>query len=261
MSELPPGTQWEERTEMPKIERREPAYAQIANHYRDAILSGELAPGDRLPSISELAEQWHVARATAANAISRLQVEKAVYTSPQGTFVSSDDHITRTPGDRIRGLRPSRVANSETVILNEAHIVLAPNYVAELLGIEPGSMVIRREEITSLRGQPRMLAVDWIPTRHVMAEAELLGPPSPGGPAHIIETLTGRQITHAQDHLESREADTREAGALQITVGSPILAGVHVWSDAEGVILYGEWVMPPKQVVTYSYEVTVGDIE
>jgi GntR family transcriptional regulator len=101
-----------------------------------------------------------------------------------------------------------------------------------------------------------MLSVDWIPTGNVMAEAELLGPPTPEGPAEVITTVTGRHITHAQDHLEGREADTREAAALQLPVGSPILAGTHVWSDQDGVILYGEWVMPPKRVITYSYEVT-----
>lgn len=246
---------------MPDIERREPAYVQIANFYRNAILSGELNPGDRLPSITEIADQWHVAKATAARAIERLAVEKAVYTSTQGTFVSADDHITRTPGDRIRGPRPRRAANGEAVILNEAHIVLAPDYVAGLLGIDPGSMVVRREEITALRGRPKMLSVDWIPTGHVMAEAELLGPPAPGGPARVIETLTGRRVTHAQDHLEGRDADAREAGALGIPVGGPILAGTHVWSDVEGVILYGEWVLPPRQVITYSYEVTDEDGE
>jgi GntR family transcriptional regulator len=240
---------------MPNVERRAPAYVQIANHYRDAILAGELSPGDRLPSITDLAEEWHVARATAANAISRLQVEKAVYTSPQGTFVGSDDVISRTPGDRIRGPRPVRIASGETVTLNAAEIVLAPDYVAGLLGIEPGAMVIRREEITALRGRPRMLSVDWIPNQNVMVASDLLGDPVPEGPAHLIATVTGRRITHAQDHLESRIADTREATALGITVGSPILAGVHIWSDAEGVILYGEWVMPPRQVITYSYEV------
>jgi GntR family transcriptional regulator len=240
---------------MPEVQRPAPAYVQIATHYRDQILTGELLPGDQLPPINTIAEQWHVSSATAAKAVSRLQVERAVYSTPQGTFVSSDDHITRTPGDRIRGPRPARIGRGEKVTLNEAGIVLAPNYVAELLGIEPGSMVIRREEITSLRGRPRMLSVDWIPTKHVMAEAELLGPATPEGPEHVIATVTGRRVTHAQDHLESREADTREAGALGIPVGAPILAGAHVWSDADGVILYGEWCMPPKQVVSYSYEV------
>lgn len=245
--------------DMPEVQRREPAYVQIASHYRNAILTGELMPGDRLPPISEISEEWHVSTATAAKAIGRLQVERAVYSSPQGTFVSSDDHITRTPGDRIRGPRPARIGRGEKVALREAGIVLAPNYVAELLGIEPGSMVIRREEVTTLRGRPRMLAVDWIPTKHVMAEAELLSSATPEGPARVIETVTGRRVAHAQDHLESREADAREAEALNIPVGSPILAGVHIWSDDEGVILYGEWVVPPKQVITYSYEVTSGD--
>jgi GntR family transcriptional regulator len=240
---------------MPEVKRPEPGYVQIADFYRNAILAGELAPGDQLPSINNLAEQWHVARETASKAISRLQVERAVYSTPRGTFVSSDDHITRTPGDRIRRPRPGRPARGEKVTLNEAGIVQAPVYVAELLSIEAGGMVIRREEITSLRGRPRMLAVDWIPTGHVMAEAELLGPPTPGGPAHVIETVTGRHVTHAQDHLEGREADTREAAALNIPVGSPILAGAHVWSDSDGVLVYGEWCMPPRQVVSYSYEV------
>jgi GntR family transcriptional regulator len=233
---------------MPDIQRPIPASVQIADHYRDRILAGELNPGDRLPSILDLAEQWHVAKATATKAVSRLQVEGAVYTTPRGTFVSSDDRVIRSP-------RPARIGKGEKVTLNEAGIVLAPNYVAELLGIEPGAMVIRREEVTTLRGKPRMLSVDWIPTGHVMAEAELLGPLGPDGAAAVIATVTGRHVTHAQDHLEGREADTREAAALGIPVGSPILAGAHVWSDTEGVIIYGEWVMPPKRVVSYSYEV------
>lgn len=240
---------------MPEVQRPAPAYVQIATHYRDKILAGELLPGDQLPPINTIAEAWHVSSATAAKAVGRLQVEKAVYSTPQGTFVSSDDHITRTPGDRIRGPRPTRIGRGEKVTLNEADIRLAPNYVAELLGIEPGSMVIRREEITTLRGRPRMLSVDWIATKHVMAEAELLRPTMPEGPEHVIATVTGRHVTHAQDHLESREADTREASALSIPVGSPILAGTHVWSDQNGVLIYGEWVMPPKQVITYTYEI------
>jgi len=233
---------------VPDVERR-PASVQIADHYRERILAGELSPGDRLPSTMDLVEKWHVAKATATKALSRLQVEGAVYTTPRGTFVASDERIIQSP-------RPVRIGRGEHIALDEAGIVLAPNYVGELLGIEPGAMVIRRQEITTLRGKPRMLSVDWIPTSNVMAEAELLGELGPDGPVKVIATITGRRVTHAQDHLEGREADTREANALNIPVGSPILAGAHVWSDQEGVIIYGEWVMPPRRVITYSYEVT-----
>ena len=117
---------------------------------------------------------------------------------------------------------------------------------AELVGIEPGGMVIRREEVTTLRGKPRMLSVDWIPTGHVMAEAELLGPLGPDGPAQVIATVTGRQVTHAQDHLEGREADAREAGGARIPSAARSSPGRTSGPTQTASILYGEWVLPAQ---------------
>ena len=128
--------------------------------------------------------------------------------------------------------------------------------MAELLGIEPGSMVIRREEITTLRGRPRMLAVDWIPTRHVMAEAELLGPTTPEGPERVIADRD-RTARHPRPG-PPREPGSRHAGSRSAQhPGRQPDPGRHPRVErSEGVILYGEWVMPPKQVITYTYEVT-----
>jgi GntR family transcriptional regulator len=242
---------------MPQAERSAPAYAQIADHYRNQILQGELAPGERLPSIAEIAEEWGVAKATAAKAISRLQVEGAVWTSTQGTYASSDGVVVRTPGDRVRGSLPLRIGHGEEVVVNAADLVAAPDYVASLLGIDPHSTIVRREEVTSSHGRPVMLAVDWIPAGDTrLAPDLLLRHPIEHGPAHFIATVTGRRVTHYQDHLRGRSADAREAAELQIPIGSPVLAGVHVWSDQEGVILYGEWVLPADRVISYSGEVT-----
>jgi GntR family transcriptional regulator len=242
---------------LPEVQRSVPAYAQIADHYRDLIRSGQLSPGSKLPSISDIATDWGVARATAAQAINRLQVERAVTTSTQGTFVSSDEIVTRTPGDRIRATLPHRVGPDETIQTTAAEAVRAPDYVANLLNLDPGSEVIRREEISTIDGRPRMLSVDWIPASSTLvALGALERAPLDGGIAHFLETVTHRRITHAQDHLRGRSADTREATALQIPVGSPILAGVHIWSDPDDVVLYGEWVIPPDHDISYTYEVT-----
>jgi GntR family transcriptional regulator len=241
---------------MPEIERSVPAYEQIADHYRTLIRSGQLTPGVKLPSITDIATEWGVARTTAAQAIGRLQVEHAVHTSTQGTFVSADGIISATPGDRIRMARPYRVGPGESVAVTAAEIVIPPDYVNELLNLEPGSQVVRREEITSLRGKPVMLSVDWIPVDSTLTALGVLDTkPMEGGLAHVLETTTRRHITHGQDHLRGRSADAREAAALQVATGTPILAGVHIWSDSNNVILYGEWVMPPDRVVTYTYEV------
>jgi GntR family transcriptional regulator len=243
---------------MPSIARTVPAYEQIADHYRSLIHSGQLQPGAKLPSITDIASEWNVARSTVAQAVNRLQVEHAVHTSTQGTFVSADGIVTATPADHIRMARPYRVGKGETITVTAAEIVIPPDYVAEILNIEPGSEVIRREEITNLRGNPRMLSVDWIPVESTLTAMGVLDPkPLEGGLAHTLETITHRRITHGQDYLRGRSADAREANALQIPVGAPILAGVHIWSDADNVILYGEWVMPADRVVTYNYEIPV----
>jgi GntR family transcriptional regulator len=245
---------------VPRVERPAPPFVQISDYLRDQIHNGTLAPGERLPSIAELAREWGVATATAAKAVTRLQVERAVWSDPTGTFVSADERISRTPGERIRAARPARPGPGagEKITVTAAEIITAPDYVAGLLQVDPGSDVIRREEITTRRGRPRMLAVDWIPAGNVMEAAELLDKrPIDGGPEHVITTITGRHITHAQDYLESRGLlDAREASALQAPIGSPCLAGTHVWSDEEGPLLYGEWVLPAKVAVSYEYDVS-----
>lgn len=63
-------------------------WRQIADIYRAKIASGELAPGDRLPSITSLAQEYEVAKTTAQKVIEALRDEGLVVTSPMGTFVN-----------------------------------------------------------------------------------------------------------------------------------------------------------------------------
>jgi GntR family transcriptional regulator len=63
-------------------------WRQIAAIYRSRIESGELAPGDRLPSIRTLAQQYEVATTTAQKVIEALRDEGLIVTSPMGAFVA-----------------------------------------------------------------------------------------------------------------------------------------------------------------------------
>lgn len=68
-----------------------PASLQVADSLRTEIASGALAPGDKLPSIRNLAGRFGVAPMTAQSAIDMLRNEGLVYTSPgRGTFVRAD---------------------------------------------------------------------------------------------------------------------------------------------------------------------------
>jgi GntR family transcriptional regulator len=53
--------------------------------------------------------------------------------------------------------------------------------------------------------------------------------------------------------MHGRAADPREASFLGLPVGAPILALVHEWSDEEGIIEYGEWVLPTQVTIGYEY--------
>lgn len=235
------------------IERSKPVYVQIADDFRAKIRNGEMRPGEQLPSITQLAEDLGVSRSTVAQAYNRLQVERVVATSTQGTVVSSDGIVTRTPGDRLRTVVPT---NNESVEVTAAESVRAPDYVAALLNLEPGSEVIRREEITSIDGRPRMLSVDWIPASSTLVAMEAVEQrPLDGGIERFLESVTHRKISHTEDFVRGRGADTREAAALKITVGTPILAGAHVWTDADGVIVYGEWVIPPDHDISFAADI------
>lgn len=77
-----------------------PPYVQVASAIRDAIARQRYAPGERLPSGSELAAQYNVARMTVQNAIRALRDEGLVV-SRQGSGV-----YVRSRAERPVGLRP-----------------------------------------------------------------------------------------------------------------------------------------------------------
>ena len=57
-------------------------YEKIAADLRRRILTNELRHGDQVPSTRDLAEQWSVARGTAARAVDQLRQELMVSTHP-----------------------------------------------------------------------------------------------------------------------------------------------------------------------------------
>jgi GntR family transcriptional regulator len=52
------------------------------------IRSGELAPGDRLPSLVDMAREHGVAVSTIQKTVGQLKADGLVQTSPMGTYVA-----------------------------------------------------------------------------------------------------------------------------------------------------------------------------
>lgn len=81
-----------------------PLYKQIQEDIRYLIRSGQLRPGDRVPSEAELAEQYHVSRITTKNAINGLAAEGTLIRyRGKGTFVNQIQDELRS-ASRHKGL-------------------------------------------------------------------------------------------------------------------------------------------------------------
>src|SRR3954454_6978955 len=73
---------------VPEIQVALPKYLQMANHLREQILRGDLAPGAEVPSERQLAETWRGARPTAGRARETLRREGMLEARQgSGTFV------------------------------------------------------------------------------------------------------------------------------------------------------------------------------
>jgi DNA-binding GntR family transcriptional regulator len=84
-------------------DQAKPPYQRIADEIRDKITRGELAPGDRLDSIRDLASRYNTSPMTIQRAIALLREAGLVASSQgHGTFITTaDDHGDTSVANRL----------------------------------------------------------------------------------------------------------------------------------------------------------------
>lgn len=78
-----------------------PIYAQIIDGFREQIATGVLQPGDKLPSVRELASTLTINPNTIQRAYRRLEVEGWIATVPgKGCYVCSNEKVQEQERER-----------------------------------------------------------------------------------------------------------------------------------------------------------------
>ena len=106
------------------IDHPEPLFAQLIEQIKQAVQSGQLGPGDPLPSIRQLANDLEMNSKTVAKAYRLLERDSVVQTRGyRGTFVHPDAKanstidlnasVMSTLREAIAGFRESGVTDSE----------------------------------------------------------------------------------------------------------------------------------------------------
>ena len=79
-----------------------PIYAQIVDGFREQITGGVLRPGEKLPSVRDLAAQLAINPNTIQRAYRRLEAEGWIATVPgKGCFVCGDGEIREREKKRL----------------------------------------------------------------------------------------------------------------------------------------------------------------
>ncbi|WP_336048934.1 TetR/AcrR family transcriptional regulator C-terminal domain-containing protein [Streptomyces sp. CA2R101] len=113
-----------------------PPYRKIADAIRRRIATGELTPGDRVPSTRRITQEWGVAMATATKVLTTLRQEGLVRVVPGvGTVVAEPQRAARG-GGLARERRPRETDSG----LSRESVVRAGIKVADAEGLRALSM-------------------------------------------------------------------------------------------------------------------------
>jgi DNA-binding GntR family transcriptional regulator len=233
----------------------ESARARISRDLRELIHSGELAPGEQVPSERDLAEKYSVARMTARRAVDQLRTEGLVESvaDRRGTVVRTHNPLVTYLNLAERGARmdnPSmalddweanvRAQRREpnqvvTVHLDEP----AGRNVARWLAVEPGAPVVRRHRYREVDGDPSQLVDSWFPediASTVLPGTDRMPLREPGNvvlPGGILAALGHRQV-RIERVDSARNADPDTADALSIPHGGALLVSRWIGYRADG---------------------------
>jgi GntR family transcriptional regulator len=246
----------------------QPAYRQIADRLRERILGGELAPGDPLPSESELVAEFVVSRPTVRSALSLLKNEGRIHARQgRGVFVRAQQQRLRRSSDRYS--RRDREAGRTTLVADTAAIGppqvellrFAPQpaspAVAGRLSLAEDSLVL----VTALRLHTPEGVVQTS-TAYLPYELAKDSPAAdPGQQPWLTDTITnlarsGVHVDRVREEVIARVPTPQEATELRL--GS----GQHVFEIARTMFANGapveacDLVMPVDRYVL-AYDIAV----
>jgi GntR family transcriptional regulator len=211
-----------------------PLYLQIEDSLRSQIDSGQLRPGDRVPSEKELAAIYDVSRMTARRATDALVTEGVLVRQPgKGTFVAQDKlpFAAATLSSFSNTMRVLGLSVTSRVI--DLQLVDPPLKVVKDLQLIPGQQVVYLRRLRLIDGEPMALMSTFMAESFypALAAADLSAQPI----TQIMEAASGLKLVASRDHIEASLARPDEAELLGIRTGAPVLLARGIVYESGGM--------------------------
>lgn len=233
-----------------------PIQLRIADEIRMRIERGDLSPGDSLPTLAELADQWGCSVGSARAAVALLKAQglinagrgkaPVVRIAPKKVIRSSERHQV----EKDLAIKPE----AERAVVGEAETnlkmqisqqrftsrydqLVAGNELAKVFNISPTDLVLRRRYESTDRDSGLLLSSSdsYMPLKLVSTNPALLdegNEPWPGGTQHQLLTV-GIEIMSMVDEVTARMPTTAEAHAWGLPDGVPLVLCRRISFDAD----------------------------
>ncbi len=198
----------------------EPAYKRIQGAIRRRIDSGQLKPGNVVPSERELAKLHRVSLMTARHALTDLARDGIVERRHgAGTFVAPPKvHFNKLLGYTEQMASLGLTAHSRIV---SSAIVNREHEIAARLGLQPTSRLGRLERVRLVATEPVALEICYWSADDF--PALIAAPLDRVSLFKLIERDCGIEMAYADEEIDATDADQRTADLLSIPRGAPLL--------------------------------------
>ena len=243
-----------------------PKYESIADELREQIIGGALAPGAKLPALSEMKAIHGISDRTAFQAMQILLGDGLVESKPGSGYYVRERPIARrmvrswyrdSAGQGSPWRADAAAQGIDGSWTSQSKSVTAPPAIAERLRLEPGSRVMRTEYLFTADGAPAYLSTSWEPMA-LTAGTEILlpedGEHAGKGVADRFATI-GITVTEAREELVPRTLTIGEAQTLRLRPGTPVLLIERTYYAGQKPVETADIVLPPHYRPVYQIPV------
>lgn len=215
-----------------------PLYYQIAQLIRHQIESGELKPGDQIPTESELQERFNVSRATVRQAISGLVYEGLLERRrAKGTIVSRtklEETLYGFASFTNQLLKQDLTVETRTLSFE---VIPATATLAEYLQIDLGDRLAALERLRIADGEPVCVENWYAPARHLPGiDRSFFGTTGlEQSTYYMLQERFGIHLFKAVDTVSAVALEEREAKLLNMEKGMPALLRTRISYTADDV--------------------------
>ena len=217
-----------------RLDRR-PLYVQAHDRLLALIDSGDLLPGDRLPSEELLARQLGIARATLREALRLLEDEGTIIRRHGvGTFVAVNQHL-ESGLERLESVLALAARQGvETRVQDlEVELIQADRTLSERMQIERGASVTRVRRTIIVEDQPAAFMEDLVPSQWLSPDD--INQTFRGSVLDLLRMRNSPRIQEAQANITAARAGGDLAKRLGVPRGAALLLLEETLFDADGV--------------------------